>query len=365
MPMIRDMPTRRSAPQASRSPRPGAAATSARAHVAALRGIPVVLARFGVPSEPILATANLRPVDLNDPECTAPFAELDRLLGLCMRKTRCEHLGLLVGQHIMLQSFGVVGRAARNAPSVGAALQDLAAFFVLHDSGGSVRVAIRDGRVTLCYGIHVPGLKHSDQVYDLAVAALANVMRQLCGQDWRPDAVLLTRKRPADIRPYREFFAAPLRFDSIMAAVVFPERHLSQAIADADPLLHKLLSDNAAAAMARTDPILHTDVRRTIRLLLQTQQCSRNEVARRLGMHERTLGRRLQASGTTFQRLIDDTRRDIAQQLLRDTNATLTRIAAALGYRDPTIFTRAFARWTGRTPSRFRAENANAPAEEQ
>jgi AraC-like DNA-binding protein len=149
-----------------------------------------------------------------------------------------------------------------------------------------------------------------------------------------------------------------------MAAVVFPERHLSQAIADADPLLHKLLSDNAAAAMARTDPILHSDVRRTIRLLLQTQQCSRNEVARRLGMHERTLGRRLQASGTTFQRLIDDTRRDIAQQLLRDTNATVTRIAAALGYRDPTIFTRAFARWTGRTPSRFRAELANVPTED-
>lgn len=357
--MIRDMPTRRSAPQASRSPRPRAAATSARAHVAALRGIPVVLARFGVPSEPILATANLRPVDLDDPECTAPFTELDRLLGLCMRKTRCEHLGLLVGQHIMLQSFGVVGRAARNAPSVGAALQDLAGFFLLHDSGGSINLSIHDGSVTFGYGIHTPGIRYADQVYDLAVGGMVNIMRELCGREWRPAVVLLPRKRPPSLRPYRERLQAPLRFDSVLAGITFPEPVLSRPVVGADSYLHTLLSENASAALARTDPLLHADVRRAIRLQLLAQQCSRREVARQLGLHERTLGRRLQASGTTFQRLLDETRLDIARQLLRDTRVPVARVAAALGYGDPTVFTRAFARWTGRTPSRFRAELAD------
>lgn len=361
--MIRDMTPRKSAPGPAGGPGAAAGTATARAHVAAMRGIPLVLEKFGVPSEPVLAAVNLRAADLDDPERSASFADLDRLFGLCLRRTKCAHFGLLVGQYITLQSFGVAGRLARNAPSVGAALQDLAAFFVLQDSGGSLRVAIHDGLVTLGYGIHVPGIKHADQIYDLAVAAIANVMRQLCGPGWRPDAVLLPRKRPADIRPYREFFAAPLRFDSIMAAVVFPERHLSQAIADADPLLHKLLSDNAVAAIALTDPILHGEVRRTIRLLLLTQQCSRAEVARRLGLHERTLGRRLQASGMTFQRLLDDTRLDMAGQLLRDTHVPVARVAAALGYGDPTVFTRAFTRWTGRTPSQFRAELAGAPAD--
>jgi hypothetical protein len=137
-------------------------------------------------------------------------------------------------------------------------------------------VAIHDGRVTFGYGIHVPGFANTDQIYDLAVAAIANVMRQLCGTGWRPESYLLPRRRPADIRPYRQHFAAPLRFDSIIAAVVFPEAHLSQAIADADPLLHRLLSENAAAAIAATDPTLHADVRRTIRQLL-TQRCPRIE----------------------------------------------------------------------------------------
>jgi AraC-like DNA-binding protein len=73
-------------------------------------------------------------------------------------------------------------------------------------------------------------------------------------------------------------------------------------------------------------------------------------------LHERTLGRRLQASGTTFQRLLDATREEMARQLLSDTRVPVSRIASALGYGDPTVFTRAFMRWTGRTPSRFRAE---------
>jgi AraC-like DNA-binding protein len=355
--MIRDMlpngPRRRPAG----SPGRAAESTTARAHTAALRGIPLALKRFGVPSEPVLESVNLRLADLDDPDHSASFADLDRLIGVCLRRTKCAHFGLLVGEYINSQSFGVAGRLARNATSVGAALQEFATFFTLHDSGGSLRVAIHEGRVTFGYGIHVPGLAHTDQIYDLAVAAIANLMRELCGTGWRPDAVLLPRTRPADIRPYRQHFAAPLRFDSVIAAVVFPESHLSRAIADADPLLHRLLFDSAELAIAAKHPMLHIDVRRTIRLLMG-QQCSRAEVARRLGMHERTLGRRLHASGTTFQRLLDETRLDIARQLLRDTRVQVARVAAALGYRDPTVFTRAFARWTGLTPSRFRAELA-------
>ena len=62
--------------------------------------------------------------------------------------------------------------------------------------------------------------------------------------------------------------------------------------------------------------MLHGDVRRTIRLLLPARRCSRADVAKRLGIHPRTLGRRLQESGTTFQALLDDTRAQMAKQLL-------------------------------------------------
>ena len=330
-------------------------APSARVHLTVLRGLPPIMDSLGVACEPILKLAKLNRADLDDPTRSAPFADLDRLVGLCVRETKCDHFGLLMGQYVNTQTFGVAGRLARNAPSVGAALNDLAAYFVLHDNGGSINVSIHEGSVTFSYGIHVTGLRNADQDYDMAVAAMVNVMRQLCGSTWRPDAVLLPRRRPKNIRPYRDHFMAPLRFDSLLAAIVFPERCLTMPIVDADPLLRSLLAENASIAMARQDPVTHGDVRKAIRLLLLTRQCSRAEVARRLGLHERALGRRLQASGTTFQRLLDETREEIARQLLCDTDIPAARVATALGYGDATVFTRAFTRWTGHTPSEFRA----------
>ena len=82
--MIRDMKSRQARSARPRIQRSPGEATTGRAHLSALKGIPQVLARFGIPSEPILASVNLRASDLDDPERSAPFGDLDRLLGLCL-----------------------------------------------------------------------------------------------------------------------------------------------------------------------------------------------------------------------------------------------------------------------------------------
>ena len=331
-----------------------------RTHLATLRGIPAVLERLGVPSEPILSAAGLTRFDFDDPERSASYDEMDRLLGLCVRRSNCAHFGLLLSQYVSLQSFGLVGRLALHAPNVGVALQELAAHFVLHESGGVPSVAIHDGVATFAYGIHALGIRHADQVYDLSVGAMLNIMRQLCRESWQPILVMLPRKRPTNLRPYREILRAPLRFDALQAAVVFPESHLMQPIVGADPYLHALIETHASAALSRQGSPIQAEVRRAIRLQMLAGNCSRTEVARRLDMHERALGRRLQVSGTTFQALLDETREEMARQLLQDTRSSVARIAQSLGYRDSTIFTRAFRRWTGSTPREFRSSKASA-----
>ena len=79
-------------------------------------------------------------------------------------------------------------------------------------------------------------------------------------------------------------------------------------------------------------------------------------VAERLFMSGRTLKRKLQERGTTFRALLDDARFRQAQQLLENPDLDIQHVAIALGYRDPACFTRAFRRWSGRTPSQARAE---------
>lgn len=352
--MIRAM---RKGSSAKPAPRTGATASAlaARANLQALRGVLDVLDRFGVAAGPVLQAASLTCDDFEDPDRSATFEQLDRLFASAVERTGCGHFGLLVGTTYTLQSFGIAGRLARNAPTVGAALRELTTYFALHDTGGTTNVAVRDGTATIAYGIHATGVRNADQVYDLAVAALLNIMRQLCGPNLHPDVILLPRRRPRDIHAYREVLDAPLRFDSMQAGLVLPAKWLDHPIADADPLLHRLIEDRATAVMTQLDPLLHNEVRRVLRGALMTGDCSRTEVARRLGLHPRTLVRRLQQSGTTFQALLDDTRSHIARQLLHDTRSPVSRIANSLGYRDPTVFTRAFRRWTGLTPRAFRA----------
>lgn len=352
---IRDM---RNPPASRASPSQARTTWAARVRISPLRGIPKLLEDFGVASGPVLRAARIRREDFENPFHSEPFDRIDRLLDKCVARTGCRHFGLLLSQHVDLSAFGIVGRLARHSASVGQALSELAKYFSLHDSGGSIGLSIKGDVAFLSYGIHVPGLKNADQVYDFSVAVMCNLMVELCGPDWRPVVAHLPRRRPADILNYRQIIRAPLRFDSLQAGIAFPADCLGRSVPTADAVLHQLLETRAAADTAGADAPFHSEVRRAIRMLLGSGSCSRSATANHLGVHERTLNRRLQSSGTTFQELLDSTRSEMAKQLLHDTSLSVGKVAAALGYSDATAFARAFRTWTGSTPRTFRVRAA-------
>ena len=88
------------------------------------------------------------------------------------------------------------------------------------------------------------------------------------------------------------------------------------------------------------------------------------QVAALFSMHSRTLSRRLDAFGVNFQALVDEGRFEIARQMLGDSAMDVRQIALLLGYADPSAFTRAFRRWSGSTPGRWRASAAPPVATE-
>jgi AraC-like DNA-binding protein len=73
-------------------------------------------------------------------------------------------------------------------------------------------------------------------------------------------------------------------------------------------------------------------------------------------MHRRSLNRRLEARGMSLHRLVEETRFEIAHQLVENTGMLLVEISAALGYADASAFTRAFRRWSGATPTAWRED---------
>ena len=80
---------------------------------------------------------------------------------------------------------------------------------------------------------------------------------------------------------------------------------------------------------------------------------SQAEVARQLGLSTRALQRRLAAESTSYGALVDGTRRELALAYLREARHSMTDIGYLLGFSGAASFTRAFRRWTGKTPSEY------------
>jgi AraC-like DNA-binding protein len=197
----------------------------------------------------------------------------------------------------------------------------------------------------------------TDQMYDLAIAALTVVIRHLCGDDWAPSEVLLPRRRPADLMPYTRFFRAPVRFDEEEAVLVFPAAWLDRRVSGADAAHQRFFKDRVRDLRAARDPGLATELRRVLRSRMAKGDCSVSAVADTLALHRRTLNRRLRAEGTKFRRLAAETRFEIARQLLIDTSVPMVQVALAIGYSEASAFTRAFKRWSGEPPSEWRSRH--------
>jgi AraC-like DNA-binding protein len=341
-------------PPAGPSPAPTPAVAEGVFRADTVTDLPAVLRGLGLDSDAAIAAAGLPPRLFDDPLNEVPMAGLGRVVARAVAASGCEHLGLLVGERCQPASLGPVGLLARHSPDVGTALRNLTTHLHLRDRGAVAPLLVADGSAMLGYEIYQTGVEGCDQICDGAMAIVMNLMKSLRGAAWRPSRVLFAHSRPADLRPFRRVFGAPLYFDAERTGLVFASSCLEQPVRGADPARYRELEQAVAAAESALEGDLVAELRRLLRVILLGGKGSVGEVAGRLSMHRRTLNRRLRARGTTLHRLVEETRFEIARQLVEHTRMPLTDVAAALRYADASAFTRAFQRWTGRPPSAWR-----------
>jgi AraC-like DNA-binding protein len=313
-----------------------------------------LLQEFGVDLQQVLAESGL-PLELfNHPDNLVPFRQGSHLLGLCADRTGCPHLGLLIGRHTPLESLGFVADLAKAAQDVRSALRLVARYLTLSDGGGLLSLSEDANAATYRYVLYEPGVERAEVVYDITLATTCNIMRALCGSRWLPREIQFMRSRPADTRPYRSLLRAPLRFDSDQSAVVFDRAWLDVPLRSADPQRLASLEAQARAMEAQATGDLPAQVRRMLRRQLLSGQSSMHQVAAELGMHRRTLDRKLKPHAISYQALVDEVRYEVARQLLRDTAMPMIAIAQSLQFAEASAFARAFRRWSGMPPTKWR-----------
>ena len=323
-------------------------------HLGVSKEIAPTLREFGLDPDPLIRAAGLDPRLFDDGMSVISFAALGRLFTLCVARTNCPHFGLLVGQRATILSLGMVGRLMLHSDTVGDALRALVANLSLHDRAVLPSLTISDGTVLLTFATYQAESTSTDQILDAALGVTVNIVRTLCGSNWNPVEVLLPKAAPADAAPFRRHFRAPARFNQETATLVFPARDLDLRVAGADPLLRVMLEERIQQLKGAQGCEFSDDIRRLLRTRLTSRRCSAEDIADLLTMR-RTLSRRLQG-GIGYRAISNEIRFEIARQLLEDSEVSLGQIGAALGYSEANAFTRAFRRWSGQTPTSWRAD---------
>jgi len=314
-----------------------------------------VLQSFGVDPDEVLPAAGLDQQLFDNPDNLITYAARDRLLTTCVARTGCQHFGLLVGQRMNLQSLGLVGMLMRTSPDVEAALRGLISFLHLHSQGAVMTLKIDGDVAILTYDTLDPGLDTSGQTGDGAVAMMLNVMRSLCGRSFLPIEASFAHRKPKDIQPFHAFFGVPVYFNAEHYALLFSPEWLDAHPGSADTDLHQLVGQHLATLQAAHSLEFPHQVRVVLRSALMAGSASEDQVAEVFAMRSHTLCRRLEEFGTGFRKLVDECRFEIAQQMLGNTTLSVRQIGDALGYSRASSFVRAFRRWSGSTPARWRA----------
>ncbi len=310
------------------------------------------LERGGAVADTLLDEAGLQRADLDDPDARIPAADADRLWQAAYRRSADPALALHIAAALPPGTYRIFHYLAAHSRTVGDALTQVADCFAVIDPRVVLGVVEGD---EIALEMHIPALGTVPRPpAEYTLAALLVQTRQSTGVDLSPVGADFGFAAPADAHEHRRVFGR-VRYRQPVTALRFARETWARPVPSADPVLGAMLSAHAqqvTQAVPTLSPLrmrLAAHIAERLRPVPTQEHC-----ARQLGMSGRTLQRRLVAEGTRFGAELDRVRESRARVLLLDRSLSLSEIGWMLGFSDQSAFSRAFRRWTGGPPSRFR-----------
>lgn len=201
----------------------------------------------------------------------------------------------------------------------------------------------------------IPGCKPDDDLLETSrydtectFASSLPTTKMLTGKALRPIAVWFRHWRPADLSECNRIFQCDVKFSMLVDRLIFDANCLEWSVLSSNANLLSFFEEQAEAILDQ----LNGDDRYTAKVTLAVVQRLKGElptvnaIASDLAMSTRQLQRALKVEGTSFQKVLDQIRQDIAIQYLKDPTIPIHSIAFLLGFLEPS----AFNRWTGKPP---------------
>lgn len=320
-----------------------------------------LIAELGGDPEEVCRLSGVSPAILDDPDLPVAAGGVLAFLDQAAKSCDCPTFGLRLASRQDLSVLGPLWLLMRSAGTVAQLIGDLARYYVIHTRGSGIgTVPAGDGGLVVTYQIAREMPVDDRQVVELGLALFCNEIRHHAEPHWEPAAVQFCHKAPADLRLHRRFFGPALFFDQERNAVRIQPEVLARPLAAADERSRRMMSAVLAGRQLRTPAAALSRIEGAIRAMMPCSDCTVGEVASTIGTSPRTLQRQLAESGTTFLKLRDQVRADLALKYLRQSTLRFAEISEILGFAEPSVFTRSFRRWHGTTPREARRRIAAA-----
>ncbi|MBI1359935.1 MAG: helix-turn-helix domain-containing protein [Alphaproteobacteria bacterium] len=326
-------------------------------------GFRELVAELGGDSAEILAAARIDPVSLSEPDRYLPLrAYLDSLEIAADRLGRPD-FGLTLGSRDTLASLGALAIAILNAPTARESIEVCARY--IHFQNPALRLTLSPAPkasaeflgFTLTLARPIPHNQNSER----QMASVTSTLRRLTGEPYKPTGVWFTHQPMSPPAVYRKVFGVAPQFGKPVTGLLLDKAMLDAFQPGRSAQLRQVaLSYLRSLGPARAETFAQR-VRQMTRSLLQSGECTPDQAARALGLHPRTLQRRLKEEGTAFETIKDEVRRDMADTLLAQPRVSLSQIALMLDYANSSAFSRSARRWFGESARERRARLLGKP----
>ena len=288
-----------------------------------------------------------------------------KALAACSARAQSHHFPLALGDAFVFDRFQQLDAFLLTSASLRQAIEVFPLLRAFQLPWLAISLEETDQEAALVISVDPELARRAESIYlvDLVLAAARKFARAILGasrDSFSPSlvAVQLQRARPNNAVLFQDHFSAPIRFGSLRNALVFPRAMLDVPLAGSIPAVHVEARQAIQQALqSGQSPFACVEV---VRLTLDSHpellRGSLFDVAKVLGIHGRTLQRRLQAEGARFADLQAQAKYVRARQLLVKRALGLESISTELGFSDRRAFTFAFKRWAGHSPSVYRQQ---------
>ncbi|MBN1311181.1 MAG: AraC family transcriptional regulator [Anaerolineae bacterium] len=313
------------------------------------------LTSLKVDVDTFLCSLDIDPASVKSPDAYIPIETYLLIQDEAAHYVNDPYFGLHMGGYAEAGSWSILGYMMMNCKTLGEAFEKSGRYSRIIGNLIQARVELRFNKIRAIFFTPPYAPRMSRHCFESTFSSSVRMMRTLTGVPINPLEVTFIYPEPESRAEYERVFRCPVRFGQKDNSLMLDMGIINTPIRMANPALLEHFEQYAQDFLAQMECKDET-TRAVIRIILERlddETLSIKKVAREMAVSVRTLQNRLADEGVVFSQLLKDIRQQLAKKYLRE-DYTVEQITYLLGFSEPSVFRRAFKKWSGVTPKEYR-----------